>query len=287
LQDQIKYRWEGSRSAEKTGTSFLFHSFGLLATTFGFTFCMTSLYLAMRGVMRLGGMVARGGPYEIAHPAPNWVWIFPASMVVGMILLFINSYCSRRVGGLDFLVLAWPALFLALGWNFLEFGFNPPVQGQGLVWGWVVCGVVFVIMGGVPLAIILKAGWNSLRRLRVWLLILQLAAVGLGIYGSVKFLDMLSGVQRQPAAVETPAATKTPLRAVEPLRSNFSPALPRPGAPEPRLTITFEHNTLEILPGESGVFYNGRRFGSMNALPSDAKQALEQAQAALQARLGH
>ena len=28
---------------------------------------------------------------------------------------------------------AWPALFLSLGWNFFEFGFNPPgdVGGRG------------------------------------------------------------------------------------------------------------------------------------------------------------
>jgi hypothetical protein len=27
----------------------------------------------MRPLMRLGGMVASGGPYAIAHPAPHWV----------------------------------------------------------------------------------------------------------------------------------------------------------------------------------------------------------------------
>ena len=48
-------------------------------------------------------------------------------------------------------LLAWPALFLSLGWNFLEFGFDPPGEDDGLVWGWIVCGVVFWLMGGLPL----------------------------------------------------------------------------------------------------------------------------------------
>ena len=47
--------------------------------------------------------------------------------------------------------LAWPALFLSLGWNFLEYGFFPPEGGW--VWSWLFCGVLFVLMGAVPLVI--------------------------------------------------------------------------------------------------------------------------------------
>jgi len=47
--------------------------------------------------------------------------------------------------------LAWPALFLSLGWNFLEYGFFA-VEGDW-VWSWLFCGVLFVLMGAVPLAI--------------------------------------------------------------------------------------------------------------------------------------
>ena len=48
--------------------------------------------------------------------------------------------------------LAWPALFLSLGWNFLEFGLKPPGAEPGeLAWGWLICAVVFGLMGGVPL----------------------------------------------------------------------------------------------------------------------------------------
>lgn len=50
-------------------------------------------------------------------------------------------------GGL--VALAWPALFLSLAWNFLEYALQPP-EGEGIVWGWLIPGVLFVLMGGVP-----------------------------------------------------------------------------------------------------------------------------------------
>ena len=46
---------------------------------------------------------------------------------------------------------AWPALFLSLGWNFLDYGLDPPGPDDGLVWGWLVCAVIFFLMGGLPL----------------------------------------------------------------------------------------------------------------------------------------
>ena len=48
-------------------------------TIFGAAFAVTCLYQGMRPIMRLGGMVASGGPYAITHPAPSWVWILPVS----------------------------------------------------------------------------------------------------------------------------------------------------------------------------------------------------------------
>lgn len=53
----------------------------------------------MRGVMRPGGMVARGGFYAIAHPAPGWIWIIPVSILVSLIFVGLNIYASARVGG--------------------------------------------------------------------------------------------------------------------------------------------------------------------------------------------
>jgi hypothetical protein len=127
----------------------------------GFTFLLTSLFLAMRGVMELGGMVAIGGPYEIAHPAPGYWWIFPVA-IIGCVLIVFTSMGMFSVGaGKIDLVVAffWPAIFLSLSWNFLEYGF---FNGEGLAWGWIICGVAFVLMGAIPLYLVAKSTtWNQ------------------------------------------------------------------------------------------------------------------------------
>ncbi len=127
---------------------FLFHF-----TLFGVAFAVALLYQGMRPIMRLGGMVASGGPYAIEHPAPGWVWILPVAILFGMACLFVHLF-SGDSGTASLMPLAWPALFLSLGWNFLEFTFSPP--GGGVAWGWLVCGVIFVLMGGVPLLLFAK-----------------------------------------------------------------------------------------------------------------------------------
>lgn len=133
-----------------------------LLSLFAFAFCLALLYMGMRGVMRLGGFVASGGPYQIAHQAPDWVWVFPVSIMLMVGSMFASMYAGSKVGGPNLMALAWSALFLALGWNFTEFGFGIG-RGGGLAWGWVACSVAFVLMGGVPLAIVLSSFIRSLR----------------------------------------------------------------------------------------------------------------------------
>lgn len=43
------------------------------------------------------------------------------------------------------------------GWNFLEYGLSPP-DGSSVAVGWLICAVVFALMGGAPLAIALWGG---------------------------------------------------------------------------------------------------------------------------------
>ncbi len=144
----------------------------LLLLPFAFAFLLTCLFLAMRGVLDLGGMVAVGGPYEIAHPAPTYWWIFPVA-IVGCVLIALASMgvfsISRMASGsvnIPFpgmwkegsevnlvAMLFWPAIFLSLGWNFCEYGF---FREEALAWGWVISGVVFVLMGGLPLYFLAK-----------------------------------------------------------------------------------------------------------------------------------
>jgi hypothetical protein len=75
-----------------------------------------------------------------------------------MILAIVYVGLSIRYQVPSFGGLLWPALFISLGWNFLEYGFDPPF-GEGLAWGWLVCGVLFMLMGGIPLWI-----WFGVRR---------------------------------------------------------------------------------------------------------------------------
>ncbi len=174
----------------------------------GFTLLLTLLFLAMRGVMDLGGMVAKGGPYEIAHPAPGYVWIFPVS-IMGMILIVFTSigmfslfsgkasFKASPFGGTEALseggsvslvaLLFWPAIFLSLGWNFCEYGF---FKTGGPAWGWVICGPLFVAMGGLPLYFLVKkvSGRELLEAAKVnsralWPQLIGIAAgIPLGIF---------------------------------------------------------------------------------------------------------
>jgi hypothetical protein len=129
------------------------------------TICLTVLFLCARAVMDVGGACASGGPYVVAQPCPKGVgWMTPVSILLG--LVGVGWYLAWRSGlsGPAWGMLAWPALFLSLGWNFWEYGLDPP-GGDGADAGWIVCGVVFVLMGGLPL---LAFRSKDIRRAVFW-----------------------------------------------------------------------------------------------------------------------
>ncbi len=127
-----------------------------------FSFSLACLYLAMRGVMHLGGFVAAGGPYEIAHPAPDWIWIFPVSMLLLMLALFSSLAMVSKIQGPNLMSLSWSALFISLGWNFTQFGFGIGMGGR-LVLGWIICAALFIPLGVIPLVFILRSFFRSLH----------------------------------------------------------------------------------------------------------------------------
>ena len=110
----------GQPISEGSGAKFR-HWILFLFSQLCFAISITALYLSMRGIMHLGGFVASGGPYHIAHQAPGWVWMLPVSIFLGLISVFVSFAAGRRIGGPNLMSLAWSALFLSLGWNFLEF----------------------------------------------------------------------------------------------------------------------------------------------------------------------
>jgi hypothetical protein len=117
---------------------------------------ITLLYLGMRSVMEIGGACADGGPFVVAQPCPKGVPLTILGGIWGAIIMvgiYVWQTIKNKVPSL--VAFAWSALFLPLGWNFLEFGVNPP-YGEGLVWGWLICAILFVIMGGLPLIFVVK-----------------------------------------------------------------------------------------------------------------------------------
>jgi Short C-terminal domain len=132
----------------------------LLVSAFGLAACVTAIFLSMRAVMDIGGACASGGPYVPVRPCPDGV---PALMTIGMLGLFgfggLGLWAGAQVGrGWAALpLLAWPALFISLGWNFLEYGIRPPGGQSGPDIGWLICGVAFVATGAIPLVIALAA----------------------------------------------------------------------------------------------------------------------------------
>jgi len=129
----------------------------------GIAASITALYNGMAVIMVTeGGFVASGGPYAIAHPAPDWVGLVPLSIFGLFIFGGINIATSSRGWGINLVLFAWMGLFIALGWNFLRFGFNPPDNLQG-AWAWIMCGIVFWIMGFAPAILAFswaRAGFN-------------------------------------------------------------------------------------------------------------------------------
>jgi Short C-terminal domain len=127
--------------------------------------CLTLVFLGMRTVMDVGGACADGGPYVSAQPCPAgsalamFGGVFGLFAAAGLMIWF-----GSRLGGpyVGLVFLGWPALFLSLGFNFVQYGFDPPGGDGGLEWGWIVPGVIFWIMGGAPLLVGI-AGWLAVR----------------------------------------------------------------------------------------------------------------------------
>jgi hypothetical protein len=114
---------------------------------------LTVLWLSMRAVMDIGGTCASGGPYVVAVECPQGVaWLLPLSILAGVIGVGLVAWFGGRVGPgfVAVAALAWPALFLSLGWNFLEYGLASP---GGWDVSWLLCGALFMAMGGIPLLI--------------------------------------------------------------------------------------------------------------------------------------
>jgi hypothetical protein len=115
---------------------------------------LTVVFLGMRTVMNVGGSCGSGGPYEIRQSCPGHVaGLMPAAIWAGVIFTGLYVWGTMRHGVPSLVSLIWPALFLSLGYNFFDYG----IHGQA---GFVVCGIIFAIMGGIPLLWALPHLWR-------------------------------------------------------------------------------------------------------------------------------
>ena len=130
------------------------------------TACLTLIFLGMRSVMEIGGACAEGGPYVPVQPCPDGAPLALMGGAFGLfgaagLMIWFGSRLGRRYVGLVFL--GWPILFVSLGFNFLQFGLNPPQgAGPGPEWGFLIPGVLFWIIGLGPLLFAIW-GWREAR----------------------------------------------------------------------------------------------------------------------------
>jgi hypothetical protein len=118
----------------------------------GLAACLTLVFLSMRAVMDVGGFCAEGGPYEIqTHCPEGTALLLPLAIFAGLGSAALVGWKGQLLGSPfgSLVALAWPALFISLGWNFLEYGLF--ADKNGVVWGWLIPGIVFEVMGIVPL----------------------------------------------------------------------------------------------------------------------------------------
>ena len=139
----------------------LWPAVGTFVGAVGFSACLALLFSGMRAIMETGtGFVAVGGPYEIASPAPGWIWLIPVAILAGWVFGGLFGLSAWRWDRFRVVLAIWVMVFLVLGFNFLYFG----ITADGLVWGWAISGVAFVLMGVAPL---LGPLWLVLRRRQI------------------------------------------------------------------------------------------------------------------------
>ena len=124
----------------------------------GVSCALTLVFRAMRSVMNVGGFCAEGGPYEIRQHCPQGVpGVLVGSIWGGLIFAGVYVFVALRYKVPNLAVLLWPALFLSLGWNFFQYALDPPGNTTGVIGGWLVGGVIFALMGGLPLLAMLPS----------------------------------------------------------------------------------------------------------------------------------
>jgi hypothetical protein len=128
---------------------------GSFVSWFLFALSFSLLYQGSALVMGLGGFCASGGPYVIETECPDAVVAFvPLSIFGGLIAVAIGAVFAQGFGT-PLLTWAWPVLFGGLGAAFLLASTQP----GGITF--LIIGILFVVMGLVPLVIEIRASLQA------------------------------------------------------------------------------------------------------------------------------
>jgi hypothetical protein len=124
---------------------------GSFVSWFLFALSFSLLYQGSAVVMGLGGFCASGGPYVIETECPDAVVAYvPLSIFGGLIAVAIGALFAQGFGT-PLLTWAWSILFVGLGVAFLMASAQP----GGITF--LIIGIMFVLMGLVPLIIWIRA----------------------------------------------------------------------------------------------------------------------------------
>ena len=181
---------QGSDDRSPRLSSYVIAGIGII----GLAYCLSALWIGMRDVMEVGGSCASGNsPYVIENPCPQGSEILmapaiPLGFVFGAMMGYGLMGISR--GAASLVIVFWPALFLSLGWNFLEGAINPP-GGGGLDVGWLICGIVFVLMGA-PVLFGLPGIFRGIEARRAVVVAMLAAGSVLGILLAMWVADAVS-----------------------------------------------------------------------------------------------
>ena len=172
-------------------------AFWILITGGLATASLTVLFLGMRSVMDIGGSCGSIGTDGVIRPCPgNVAGLVPAAIWGGLIFTGLYVWLAMKYRVPSLVSLLWPALFLSLAYNFFDYG----LHGGSVEGGFLVCGVVFALMGAVPLIWALPHLWrvyvHGQDDPKPWHVAATGSAVG-SAAGALKILDRLGRTSNQ------------------------------------------------------------------------------------------
>jgi len=167
----------------------------VLVTGAGVVASLTVVFLSMRSVMDIGGSCGTTDSEGVIQSCPSGVaGLLPGGIWAGLIFtgLYVLVCATFKVP--SFVSLLWPALFLSLSYNFFDYGVRGGVNG-----GWIVCGVVFALMGVVPLLWALPHLWRVYGRgidddPKPW----HVATTGAAVSSAASALKLMDRLGRSP-----------------------------------------------------------------------------------------